>query len=141
MPPYGSPYPLDDYVPFNKQTEFDLDATTCIADLFSTADNESLHSSEAEVLKVFQKYLDAFQTCKEKTFVITGKVNHFRSKEKLSAMIEVRGGKLSETVSKKTDYLISNDVNSTTKKKKKAKELSIPIITEEEFMKLFNVKS
>ena len=51
-------------------------------------------------------------------------------------MIEAKGGKVTGSVTNKTDYLINNDVNSTSSKNKKAKELGIPIITEEEFLNM-----
>lgn len=68
------------------------------------------------------------------TFVVTGDVNHYKNRKELSAHIESLGGKVSGSVSKKTDYLINNDVHSTSSKNIKANELGIPIISEEEFM-------
>lgn len=70
----------------------------------------------------------------DKTFVITGSVNHFKNRKELGQKIEELGGKVVGSVSSKTDYLINNDVTSTSGKNKRAKELEIPIITEEEFM-------
>ncbi len=71
-----------------------------------------------------------------KTFVVTGTVNHFRSRRELQARIEEAGGKVTGSVSKKTDYLINNDASSTSGKNMTAKKLGIPIITEEEFLVL-----
>ena len=71
-----------------------------------------------------------------KTFVITGAVNHFANREELKARIEELGGKTSGSVSKNTDYLINNDASSTSGKNKKAKELGIRIITEDEFLEM-----
>ncbi|MDO5127735.1 MAG: NAD-dependent DNA ligase LigA [Eubacteriales bacterium] len=71
-----------------------------------------------------------------KTFVITGTLNHFENREALKNAIEDRGGKVSGSVSAKTHYLINNDVLSSSSKNKKAKELNIPIISEEDFLKL-----
>ena len=71
---------------------------------------------------------------RDKTFVITGKVNHFKSRKELGQKIEELGGKVVGAVSSKTDYLINNDTQSTSSKNKRAKELAIPIISEEEFM-------
>lgn len=73
-----------------------------------------------------------------KTFVITGKLKQFKNRDALKAEIEGRGGKVSGSVTKKTDYLINNDTESTTAKNKTAKELSIPIISEENFIKIFD---
>ncbi|MBD5540553.1 MAG: NAD-dependent DNA ligase LigA [Lachnospiraceae bacterium] len=69
-----------------------------------------------------------------KTFVITGSVEHFANRNELKELIESRGGKVAGSVSGKTDYLINNDLTSTSGKNKKAKELGIPIISEEMFM-------
>ena len=70
------------------------------------------------------------------TFVITGKLQNFKNRQELVDVIEANGGKVASSVSSKTNYLINNDVNSTSSKNKKAKELNIPIITEEELMEM-----
>ena len=71
-----------------------------------------------------------------KTFVVTGSVNHYQNREALKADIEAHGGKVVGSISSKTDYLINNDINSTSSKNQKAKSLSIPIISEEDFLKM-----
>ena len=71
-----------------------------------------------------------------KTFVITGKVTHFENRDSVKAAIERAGGKTAGSVSGKTDYLINNDITSSSGKNKKAKELGVPIITEEEFLEM-----
>ncbi|MBO5352877.1 MAG: NAD-dependent DNA ligase LigA [Lachnospiraceae bacterium] len=71
-----------------------------------------------------------------KTFVITGSVTKFKNRNDLKAYIEERGGKVAGSVSKNTDYLINNDNMSSSSKNKTAKELGVPIITEEEFLEL-----
>ena len=71
-----------------------------------------------------------------KTFVITGSVEHFANRNEMKAYIEERGGKVTGSVTSKTDYLINNDSASASSKNKKAKELGIPILTEEDFLKL-----
>lgn len=68
------------------------------------------------------------------TFVITGKLKHFKNRDELKAKIEELGGKVSGSISKNTTYLINNDINSTSSKNQTAKKLSVPIITEEEFL-------
>ena len=70
------------------------------------------------------------------TFVITGKVEHFANRDELKAAIERQGGKTASAVSSKTDYLINNDSASGSSKNRKAKELGVPVITEEEFLKM-----
>ena len=72
-----------------------------------------------------------------KTFVITGSLNHYENRDAMKAEIEAGGGKVAGSVSKKTDYLINNDIESGSSKNKKAKELGIPIITEDDFINLF----
>lgn len=69
-----------------------------------------------------------------KTFVITGSLEHFENRDACKEKIESLGGKTAGSVSKKTDYLINNDILSGSSKNKKAKDLGIPIITEEQFL-------
>ena len=71
-----------------------------------------------------------------KTFVITGSVTHFKNREELKAFIEARGGRAAGSVSAKTSYLINNDTASNSSKNRKAKELGVPILSEEEFLEL-----
>ena len=73
-----------------------------------------------------------------KTFVITGKLKTFKNRNEIKATIEKEGGKVTDSVSSKTDYLINNDVDSTSSKNLKAKKLNIPILTEEDFLNLIN---
>ena len=73
-----------------------------------------------------------------KTFVITGSVNHYQNRDALKADIEAHGGKVVGSVSSKVNYLINNDINSTSSKNKKAKSLNIPIISEDEFLSMLN---
>ncbi len=76
------------------------------------------------------------QTFENMTFVITGSVEHFANRNEVKEVIESRGGKVTGSVTAKTNYLINNDVNSTSSKNKKAKELGIPIITEGAFLEM-----
>ena len=69
-------------------------------------------------------------------FVITGNVNHFTNRNEVKAEIEKRGGKVTGSVTSKTNYLINNDVTSNSSKNKKAKEMGIPIISEEDFIRM-----
>ena len=70
------------------------------------------------------------------TFVVTGKVNKFANRNAIKDEIESRGGKVAGSVSKNTNYLVNNDVNSTSSKNKKAQQLGIPIIDEDELIKI-----
>lgn len=69
-------------------------------------------------------------------FVITGSVNHFVNRNEVKEVIESKGGKVTGSVTSKTNYLINNDIASTSSKNKKARELGIPIISEEEFLEM-----
>lgn len=75
-------------------------------------------------------------TLQGKTFVVTGSVNHYKNRDELKADIVAHGGTVAGSVSSKTSYLINNDINSTSSKNQKAKSLNIPIISEEEFVKM-----
>ena len=69
-------------------------------------------------------------------FVITGSLEHFKNRKELQELIERRGGKVTGSVTSKTNYLINNDVASSSSKNKKARELGVPILSEVEFLKL-----
>ena len=74
-----------------------------------------------------------------KIFVITGRLQLVQNREKLINIVESYGGKVSSNISNHTNYLINNNINSTSAKNKKAKELNIPIITEQDFFNLIGV--
>lgn len=69
-------------------------------------------------------------------FVVTGSVHHFKNRKEIKEKIEELGGKVTGSVTSKTNYLINNNSNSGSSKNKKAKELEVPIITEEEFLEM-----
>lgn len=75
-------------------------------------------------------------TLESKTFVITGSVNHYPNRDALKADIEAHGGKVAGSISSKVSYLINNDITSTSSKNQKAKSLNIPIISEDDFIKM-----
>jgi len=77
---------------------------------------------------------DAVQNLAGKTFVITGSLNHFANRNELKELIEERGGKVAGSVTSKTECLINNDTTSSSSKNKKAKELNVRIISEEDFI-------
>ena len=70
------------------------------------------------------------------TFVITGSVNNFSNRDELIEFIENYGGKVIKAISNNVNYLINNDINSTSTKNKKAKELGIEIISEDDLIKM-----
>lgn len=73
-----------------------------------------------------------------KTFVVTGSLNHWPNRDALKSYIEEIGGKVVGSVSKNTNYLINNDINSSSSKNRRAKELNIPILNEEDFLQKFS---
>lgn len=87
-------------------------------------------------LNLIEEINDKEQDLEGKTFVITGSLNSFANRDELKKLIEDRGGKVAGSVSAKTSYLINNDVMSSSSKNKKAKSLGVPIISEEDFLKL-----
>ena len=111
-----------------------------IRDYFDNSHNEKviagllgyLHFEEMEVTPESEQLLNG------KTFVITGSVEHFKNRKELKEKIETLGGKVTGSVTGKTDYLINNDNLSGSTKNKKAKELGIPILTEDEFLVMIN---
>lgn len=109
------------------------------AAFFSDDDNKKMIGDLLDVLVLdesFEESAESERPLEGKTFVITGKVKHFDNRDHVKEAIEQAGGKTSGSVSSKTDYLINNDITSGSGKNKKAKELGIPIITEEEFIEM-----
>ena len=92
--------------------------------------------NEIEVKEVAPKQKSGGK-CTGLVFVITGDVHIFKNRDAFKAYIESKGGSVTESVSKKTDYLVNNDVNSTSSKNKKAKDLEILIISEDTFVTMF----
>ena len=108
------------------------------ADYFSNKENvDGLYALLAELsLPKESEEERKEQVLYEKTFVITGSVNHFANRSEVKELIESLGGKVTGSVTKKTDYLINNDVTSTSSKNKKANELGIPILSEDDFLRM-----
>ena len=90
---------------------------------------------ELEIVE--QEPVEKGSACDGLTFVVTGDVHHYKNRNELKAYIESQGGKVTGSVSKSTNYLINNDAASQSSKNKKAHELNIPIITEDEFVEKF----
>ncbi len=79
------------------------------------------------------------QTLAGLSFVITGSLNHFAGRNDLKDLIEEKGGKVTGSVTGKTTALINNDVTSTTSKNKKARELGVPVLSEEDFLTKYEI--
>jgi DNA ligase (NAD+) len=91
----------------------------------------------AEVSLEYAAPRPASGACAGLVFVVTGNVHSFKNRNELKAYIESQGGKTVDAVSKSTSFLINNDISSTSGKNKKAKELGIPVISEDEFLSRF----
>ena len=102
---------------------------------------------EEEHQEIYKRLLDEVELEEEEVtedslkfagvnFVITGSVEHFANRAEVKAEIEKRGGKVTGSVTSKTNYLINNDVNSTSSKNKKARDLGVPIISEKDFLEM-----
>lgn len=104
-------------------------------DYFSDKKNNDEFDNLLKEVRIIREEIDAEgQTLEGKTFVVTGSLNHFESRNALKDLIEKKGGKVAGSVSAKTVCLINNDAASNSSKNKKAKELDVPILTEEQFM-------
>ena len=136
----------------NNYEEFKMYGTTINytqIDGFGESMNNSLHKwlSEnhimmEELAKEFtfknEKNNSSSVDLSEKTFVITGSLIHYKNRDELVSIIESMGGKVSGSVSTKTSYLINNDTKSSSSKNQKAKQLNIPIISEEDFINMIS---
>jgi len=116
---------------------------------FGDSMNDSIHNYLRNSHMMVEMLADEFEFAKvektssninllNKTFVITGSLNHYKNRDELVSVIEGLGGKVSGSVSSKTSYLINNYITSTSGKNKKANDLGIPIISEEEFIKMIS---
>ena len=126
-------------------TAEDLAAIDGIGDVI--AGNYVAYFADAEHRELFEKLLKEVKLPEEQedvgeqtfvgmNFVITGSVEHFANRNEVKALIESKGGKVTGSVTSKTNYLINNNVESTSSKNKKAKDWGIPIITEEDFLRM-----
>lgn len=110
-----------------------------IVEWFSKKENEEVFYALLEELEV-EKVEPVTSTggrCEGLTFVITGDVHHYKNRSEFKAYVESENGAVTGSVSKKTNYLVNNDTTSTSSKNQKAKELGIPIISEDEFVEMF----
>ncbi|GAA6377479.1 NAD-dependent DNA ligase LigA [Firmicutes bacterium i23-0019-B6] len=125
-------------------TEEELSAISGVGDVIAKAYVD--YFADEKHRELFEKLLlevtipKEEQTTEQKftgiNFVITGSVHHFANRAEVKEEIEKRGGKVTGSVTSKTNYLINNDVESTSSKNKKARELGVPIISEDEFVEM-----
>lgn len=108
-----------------------------VAEYFASEKNSSMLDRLLEKLEIEIPDIEASeQVFAGMNFVITGSVQHYSNRNELKSLIEEKGGKVTGSVTSKTTYLINNDAASSSSKNKKAKALGIPIISEEDFMKM-----
>ena len=108
-----------------------------IADYFASEKNNLMLEHLLKELKIeIPQTTASAQVFEGMNFVITGSVHHYANRNELKAVIEEKGGKVTGTVTSKTNYLINNDTASASSKNKKAKELGIPILSEEAFIEM-----
>lgn len=104
---------------------------------FANSENQNRLDELLKELQLMQEDLtEQPQSFEGINFVVTGSVNHFANRDEVKAVIEAHGGKVTGSVTSKTNYLINNDIASNSSKNQKAKQLGIPIISEEEFLKM-----
>ena len=114
---------------------------TAFADYMRDEDNlRKIQNLMAELHVEVPVVDEASQNMTGLSFVITGSLNHFENRNELKDLIEARGGKVTGRVTGKTTALINNDVASTSSKNKKAKELGIPIMAEEDFLREYGIE-
>lgn len=107
-----------------------------IVEYFTDEKNIQLLKQLLEELDIEKQTYEVGGQLAGKIFVITGSLEHYANRNELKAVIESQGGKVTGSVSSKTDYLLTNDKTSGSSKNKKAKDLNIPIISEQEFLQL-----
>ena len=106
---------------------------------FANEDNRKMVDSLLEIVNVKEpEKIEKGARCEGLVFVITGNVYKYKNRDEVKAYIESQGGKVTGSVSAKTSYLINNDIESTSGKNKKAKELGVPIISEDDFISRFS---
>ena len=126
-------------------TEEELDEISGVGGVIAKAYVD--YFADEEHRDVFRRLLEEVDIPKEEetedsrkfagiNFVITGSVERFANRAEVKEEIEKRGGKVTGSVTSKTNYLINNDVNSTSSKNRKARELGVPIISEQEFLQM-----
>jgi len=105
---------------------------------FAEGENQKLIDRLLEILTIEKpEEMQGQAVLEGMTFVITGSLDHFENRKELQERIEAHGGKVTGSVTGKTNYLINNDTTSNSSKNKKAKELGVSILSEEDFLKLF----
>ena len=113
--------------------------SACIRSWYAEEKNRSVFYELLEILEIAasEPVTEVQGSCAGLTFVITGDVHQFKNRDEFKAYVEANGGKVAGSVSKKTNFLVNNDVTSTSSKNMKARELGIPILSEDDFIAQF----
>ena len=113
--------------------------SACIRSWYADEKNRSVFYELLESLEIAasEPVTEVKGSCAGLTFVITGDVHQFKNRDEFKAYVEANGGKVAGSVSKKTNFLVNNDVTSTSSKNTKARELGIPILSEADFIAQF----
>ncbi len=109
-----------------------------IVRFFAQKENRAMIDDLMQYIEIEDGTMQEAQTLEGKTFVITGSLEHFENRDALKELLESKGAKVAGSVSKKTSFLVNNDVESSSSKNKKAKELGIPIINEDSLMEMLD---
>lgn len=140
---------LEDIYVFYNYGKFDANDLNGFGEVMCKSLNDYITQKKKEIIKLSKEFniesdikkpdnITKNLTLSNKVFVITGSLNHYKNRNELINVIEQFGGKVSGSVSSKTSYLINNNVTSTSGKNAKAKQLNIPIISEEDFIQLIS---
>lgn len=140
---------LDDIYVFYNYGKFNANDLDGLGEVMCQSLNDYIAQKQKEIIKLSKEFNIESDIKKQdntinnlillnKVFVITGSLNHFKNRNELISIIEQFGGKVSGSVSSKTSYLINNNITITSGKNAKAKQLNIPIISEEDFIQLIS---
>lgn len=130
---------LENMIPFNDIDGIGEEKSNSILKWYHEGTNKDEFEALLSVINITdgQKVTLDGGKCQGLTFVITGDVHSFKNRSEFKSFVEAEGGKVTGSVSKKTNYLVNNDLESTSSKNNKARELNIPIISEDRFNEMF----
>ncbi len=130
---------LEQHTDFSGVNGLGPERSACIGNWYADGGNREVFQELLELLDIppVEPVTELRGSCVGLTFVITGDVHRFKNREAFKAYVEANGGKVAGSVSKKTSYLVNNDTESTSSKNMKAKELGIPILSEDDFIAQF----
>lgn len=130
---------LEDGAGFDGVDGFGPERTAAIWTWYAEEANQKVFYELLEIMSIpkSEPVTENKGSCAGLTFVITGDVHTFKNRDEFKAYVEANGGKVAGSVSKKTSFLVNNDVTSTSSKNTKARELGIPIVSEDDFIAQF----